>query len=345
MKILLIGNFAPPYEEENLHNISLYGKLEEDGHDCTAINISEHPAVDARFIDSRSNIDYVIKLMRHSVNKDVIHFLTKGYLRVGLLKLMLSIFAGALFRTKKILTIHSEFFSILGQMRSPFGGTQTLNTSFYLADRIIFTDRDTYETARMYMKKNNFELVPSFVYVPEDIEQADRPDTTKMKGMKKALVCANAPHPSFLFEVLTEILKQQTLPDDTGIIIALSGRETLKPQQILESAAGPMKDRLIFIELDDLQSSLRAFAEAGVVLHPMTCDGAVFFESFALCVKKVCRAGNLVHFPGGMVLIKDGETFGLCAGMLSTLFSDNPDTPSAARPDDFYKKILSFYEE
>jgi hypothetical protein len=180
MKILLIGNFAPPYEEENLHNISLLTRLVDDGHECTVINISETPARDSAIINASNNISYLFKLLRHSLNKDVIHFLTKGYLRVGLLKLMLSIVAGTLFRTKKILTIHSEFFSILGQMRSPFGGTQTLNTSFSLADKIIFTDKDTYNVAKMYQKKTNFELVPSFIYIPEEIESFNTSRTEKM---------------------------------------------------------------------------------------------------------------------------------------------------------------------
>ena len=344
MKILLIGNFAPPYDEENLHNISLLGKLKEDGHECTVINISKTPSRDSSFINASSNIGYFFTLLRHSLSKDVIHFLTKGYLRVGLLKLMLAIFAGTVLKTKKILTIHSEFFSVLGQMRSPFGGTQTLYTSFFLADKILFTDKDTYNVAKMYRKKSNFELVPSFIYLPEDIERFDTTRTAKMNTMRNVVFFANIKHPSFLFDILSEVISKHSLFDETGIVIVLSDKPSLKLQHALEDTSGPFKDRLVFIEYDDVHSALKIFSRAHIILKPMSCDGTTFFESFAMCAKKAVRSGRYIYFPGGLVFVKEGSAANLCADIFTVLINGQADSEWVSHMEDPYEKIIKIYE-
>lgn len=345
MKILLIGNFAPPYEEENLHNITLFNKLVEDGHQCTVINISESPSVNSAFIDASSNAAYLLTLLRHSLSKDIIHFLTKGYLRVGLLKMMLSIFAAKIFRAKAIITIHSEFFSILGQMRSPFGGTQTLSTSFYLADKIIFADKDTYDVAVMYKKKPNFELIPSFIYVHEEIDLSETSQTAKMKGMKHIIFLTNVTHPSFLFETLNELLSHHCLPADTGIVIAPSDKSSLQLEHAIEDTGRELKDRMTFIEYDDINSALKTLARSSIILRPMSCDGTTFFEGITMCAKKVFRSGSYIYFPNGMVFVKEGAASRVCANMITGMISTDAGPDSASDPQSSYEKIIKIYSD
>lgn len=345
MKILLIGNFAPPYEEENLHNITLFNKLVEDGHQCTAINISETPSASSAFIDASSNSTYLFTLLRQCLNKDVVHFLTKGYLRVGLLKMMLSIFAAKIFRAKAIITFHSEFFSILGQMRSPFGGTQTLSTSFYLADKIIFTDKDTYDVAAMYKKKPNFELAPSFIYVPEEIDLSETSQTAKMKDMKHIIFFTNVTHPSFLFETLNELLANNRLPADTGIVIAFAERSSLKLRHAIEDAGRELNDRITFIEYDDINAALKTLARASIILRPMSCDGTTFFEGFTICAKKVFRSGRYIYFPGGLVFVKEGAASNTCADIITAMMSSVAGPDPEFRSGDSYEKIIKIYKE
>ena len=78
MRILLIGNFGPHYEEESLHNISFMKKLETDGHECTVINTSEHPATENNFIETKSFFNFLTTLIKASRNQDIIHFFTKA---------------------------------------------------------------------------------------------------------------------------------------------------------------------------------------------------------------------------------------------------------------------------
>ncbi len=345
MKILLIGNFAPPFEEENLHNITLFNRLVEEGHQCTVINIAGAPSANRMFINASSITGYFFKLLRHGYDKDVIHFLTKGYLRVGLLKLMLSILAGTLFRAKRILTIHAEFFSVLGQMRSPFGGTQTLNTSFYLADRILFTDQDTCDVARMYMRRPNFAMVPSFIYLPEEIDSFDTIKTAGMKAVKNIVFLANVKYPSFLFEMLSELVSSRALPDDTGIAIAISDKPSLSLQRAIEDSGGPLKDRLFFVEYDDIQSALKIFSRAHIVLRPMSCDGSTFFKSFAMCAKKALRSGRYIYFPHGLVFVKEGAAAKPCAEMINTMIAQENAGQEEYAVEDPFEQILSIYKE
>lgn len=343
MKILLIGNFAPPFEEENLQNITLFNRLVDDGHECSAINISKHAARDRRFINPDGYTGYLTALVRCGWKKDVIHFSTKGYLRVGLLKMMLSIFVAKVVGARSIVTFYSEFFSILGQMRSPFGGTQTLLTSFFLADRIIFSDKDTYDVATMYKKRENFELVPSFIHIPDGLSENNLSLYGELKDKKKVIVFTDVMQSSFLFEILTELPADSSLPEDTAIVISSSGESVPDLRNRIETAYRGIRNSLIFIEQNDIQSALTAFSRADIILRPLTCDGEMFFEKFTVSVKKVLHEGDTVFFPNGLVFTKQGTAAALCANIIRTMSSSETGPLSEIKTQDPYGTIRRIY--
>lgn len=342
MRILLIGNFAPPYEEENLSNISLLKRLEDEGHSCSVINISQNRSVEEGFVDVKGFPDFLLKLLRLCWRKDVIHFSTKGYLRVGLLKMMASIFAGKIFRAKTVLTFHSELFSILGQMRSPFGGTQTLYTSFFLVDKIIVADRDTFDVASMYKKESGFELVHPFINAPDSPESSV---LEKIKGKDRVIIFSNVTYPSFVFELITEMLSRNSFPSGTGIVISLSELISTRLKRALEETAGSISDDLIFIEPHDLESSLAAYANARIVVRPLSCDGETFFEKFTLYIRKIYRTNNTVYYPSGLLFVKEGKTAEICSHIINTLLIDETAPPSELQTEDPYSRIKKIYED
>jgi len=345
MRILLIGNFAPPYEDESLHNLSLLTKLEEDGHECSVLNISSNPSKEKRFIDTKSYSDFVFKLLRFCWKKDVVHFSTKGYLRLGLLKLMTSILVGKFFRAKPVVTIHSELFSIMGQMRSPLGGRQTLFTSFAHAYKIICADKDTYDVASMYQKKPNLELVPPFIYIPSEFLKNKPLSLRKIKDKEKVIIFANVKYPSFLFEILKELLSNYPLPSDTGIVIFLSEKPSAKLQHMIEEAGKDLLDNIVFIEPDDIHQTLMAYSRANIILRTLSCDGKTFFENFAISVRKTLHSENYTYFPQGLLFIKEGETAELCVCIINTLLCVEAGPKIELKAEDSYNRIRKIYEE
>jgi hypothetical protein len=342
MKILLIGNFTPPYEEENLYNLTLLSKLDAEGHECSVINASSNPSKDKRFVDTRSFFDFVFKLLRMCWGKDVIHFSTKGYLRLGLLKLMTSILVGKLFRAKSFITIHSELFSIQGQMRSPVGGRQTLFTAF--ADKIICSDKDTYNVAGMYMRKTNFELIPSFIHIPDDIRTQEAPVLKKLQNKRKIIIFSNVTYPSFLFEILKGMISTYPLPQDVGLVISISEKPSLKLQHVIEEAGKEFKDNFIFIDSDDLQATLSAYSKADIVIRPLSCDGMTFFEDFSVSVKKTLHADNNIYFPCGLLFVKEGETAEMCVCIINTILCVESGSVPETKTEDSYARIKRLYE-
>ncbi len=344
MKILLIGNFAPPYEEENLHNFSMLRKLEEEGHSCSVINISENPSKDKRFVNGTKMFDFTLKMIRFGRGKDVVHFFTKGYLRLGLLKLMVSVLVGTLFRAKTCITIHSELFSMHGQMRSPVGGRQTLFTAFTLATRIICADKDTFDVAAMYMKKSNFELIPSFVYTPEKLSETKSTELKKLESKKKVIVFSSLQYPSFIFEILKATLINYPLPADTGIVISVSEKPSLKLQHVLQDTGKEIADSLIFVDADDIKATLLAYSRADLIVRPPSCEGKTFFESFAVSVKKTFHTENNVYFPSGLFFIKEGDTAEMCVSILNAMVSFESRKAATEKMEDSYSRIISTYK-
>ncbi len=346
MRILLIGNFAPPYEEESLHNLSFMNKLEADGHECTVINTSEHTAAEKRCIETRSYIHFSFTLLRACSNQDVVHFFTKGYLRLGLLKLMTSILVGTLYRARTFITIHSELFSIAGQMRSPVGGRQTLFTAFTVAGKIICADQDTYDVAAMYMKKSNFELIPSFIHFPDDMNEKGSAILEQLESMKKVIVFSNVTFPSFTFDILNKFITDYPLPSDTAIVVAVTDKPASNIKHLLEEEGQEkeISENLILIDADDLNSVMAAYSRADIVLRPLSCDGTTFFESFAISVKKTLRSGSYMYFPNGLLFVKEGDTTEMCACIINTLLCVDTGKLPEIKDRESYSRILNLYQ-
>ncbi len=344
MKILLIGNFAPPYEEESLHNLSFMKKLEAEGHECTVMNTSEHPAAETRFIETKSYIHFSFRLLRACWKQDVVHFFTKGYLRLGLLKLMTSILVGTLYRARTFITIHSELFAIAGQMRSPVGGRQTLFTAFTLAGKIICADRDTYDVAAMYMKKSNFELIPSFIHIPDDMIDIKSGMLDEIASMEKVIVFSNVRFPSLTFDILNKLLTDYPLPSGTAIVVAVTEKPTSNMKRLLEEKGKSTGENLFLIDADDMHSVMAAHSHADIILRPMSCDGTTFFESFAISVKKTLRSGSYVYFPNGLLFVKEGDTSEMCACIINTLLCVESGQLPEIKDGDSYARILNLYQ-
>jgi len=343
MKILLIGNFAPPYEEESVCNISLLRRLQSDGNECVAINISEKLPVEKDFIHSKGYIDFVLKLIRHAWGKDVIHFSTKGYLRLGLLKLMTSILIGRLFKARTVITIHSELFSIMGQMRSPVGGRQTLFTSFALAHKIICEDKDTYEVADIFKRRHNLVMIPSFICIPEEIKDRGSKLMTRLQDKRRVIVFSNVRYPSFIFDILDNLLGLP-LNTDTGVIISISESPSIKLQHVLEEKARRVSKELIFIESDSILSSIEAYSRADIILRPLSCEGKTFFSDFTVSIKRPLYSGEYIYYPNSLLFVKEGETANLCAHIIHQLLMEKKEFMPRPEPEDFYQKIKGIYE-
>lgn len=344
MKILLIGNFGPHYEEESLHNISFMKKLEADGHECTVMNTSEHPATESNFIETKSFFGFLTTLIKACRKKDVVHFSTKGYLRLGLLELMIAIFVGNLFRARTFITIHSELFSIQGQMRSSLGGRQTLFASFRMANKVICSDKDTYDVAAMYMQKSNFELVPSFIHFPDETTKAGAVMLEKLEAMEKVIVFSNVQFPSFTFEILNKFLTDYPIPTDTAIVVAVTEKPTSKVKHLLEEEGNKTGANLILIDADDLNSVMAAHSRADIILRPLSCEGSTYFEPFAVSVKRTLRSGSYMYFPNGLLFVKEGDTSEMCACIINTLLCVDAGQLPEIKDKDSYQRILNLYQ-
>ncbi|GAB4540048.1 MAG: hypothetical protein Fur0020_09050 [Thermodesulfovibrionia bacterium] len=342
MKILLIGNFAPPYEEESLHNISLYKRLSSEGNECSVINISENMPKEKGFIHSGGYIDFVLKLISHAWGRDVIHFFTKGYLRLGLLKLMTAILIGRLFGARTVITLHSEFFSIMGQMRSPVGGRQTLFTSFAFAHRIICQDRDTYDVANIFKRRHNIVMIPSFICIPDEAKGHGSRLYDKIKDKKRVIIFTNLQYPSLLFDIMDNLLNIHQ-EGDIGIIASIAEKPSIKLQHVLEERARGLSKRLIFIEDDNIPSLIEAYSKADIIIRPMSCEGKPFFVNFTVSMKMPVSSEGYIYFPNSLLLVKEGETADLCAHTIYQILTDKIRYLPKPPADDFYKRIMDIY--
>ena len=342
--MLLIGNFAPPYDDEGLHNLSLLKKLQEEGNECSVINISENPSKKKEFNDNKGLIDFLFKLIKLAWKSDVIHCFTRGYTRPGLIKIIASMVFGRIFRARPIITFHSELFSITAQMRSRLLGEPVLKLAFSLAYKVICSDKDTYETASAFKSRNNIELIPAFIFIPEYAKDNEPLSLKKLEDKKRVIFFSNVTYPSFVFEILNNMLSE-SLNANIGIVISMSEKLSAKLQHAIEETGKRLADNLVFIENDDIKTLSTAYARSDLTLRPLSSDGIMFFANFTLSVKKPLRSNNYTYFPQNLLLLKEGEVTDLCGHIISDVLMKDIETASQDSEENFYSKLKDIYSK
>jgi hypothetical protein len=344
MRILLVGNFSTPHEEENLHSLTLLDRLRQEGHKCHMINIAESPSENKEVIHAKNYLDFIIKLILYGYRCNVIHFLTKGYVRPGLMKLVTTVFIGKSLLKKVIITLHPEMFSIFGQLRSKMGGQQLLHLSFSLADKIICGDTHTFEIAfTHYNVKDKFEVIPTFIQIPEETEEMEM-SLKKLKNKKKIVVFSGVKYPSLIFDILTDLLNRY-LESETGIAIAISDKNSAQIQHTIEGISSRFKDNMVFIESTDTRLLPIVYAKADLVMRTLSCDGKPLFNNIAITVKKPQRSENYLYFPLSLTFIKEGEVADLCAYIFNNFLIEKAEKLPELLTEDFYAKIKEIYSK
>ncbi|RJQ44211.1 MAG: hypothetical protein C4538_10700 [Nitrospiraceae bacterium] len=344
MKILLIGNFAPPYEEENLHNLALLDQFQHEGFQCKAINISENPSVEKGITDINNYLDFCIKFVRYSLASNAVHFLTKGYTRPGLMKLVTTVVLGRLIFKKVFITLHSELFSLFGQLRSKMGGQQLLKISFSKANKVICCDRHTYDVASIHYKnKDKFEIMPTFFPINEELKENEAVVFKKLQDRKKIIFFSNLRYPSLLFEILYVLLTKYSVKD-IGVIIAFSEKFSSKLIHAVEDVSRDLTDHLVFIDSADTGLISSAYAKSDIVLRNLSCDGKPLFDDIAFCIRKPVPSGNYINFPLSLCLIKEGAIADLCAYILNLIVIEH-NVPLSDAKEDILVRMRDIYRK
>ncbi len=349
MKILLIGNFAPPYEEESLHNLSLYNRLTDEGHKCKVINISPNSSIVDGFIDNTSYVAFILMVIQHGFGKDAIHFFTKGYTRPGLMKMVTAVFLARLMLTRHFITIHPELFSVFGQLRSKMGGQMLLHLSFSLSSKVICGDRHTYDVASIHYKnKNKFALIPSFVLLPAEINEKENMNLEKIKGKKRTIVLSNVRYPSFIFDILDALMDKKLL-SDTGVVLAFSEKLSSKLEHVIKEEGREAADNIIFVDFADHRMLSLFYASADLIMRPQSCDGVTLFDCLAVNARMPAASKEQIIFPVSLSIVKEGEISDTTSYLVKDLLERDEDSQvgidSNREPEteDLYQKIVEIY--
>lgn len=340
MRILLIGNFALPYEEENLHNLTLLNLLKKEGNICRVINISPTPSKEKGFINIRNYPDFIFKLVRYGLKMDVIHFLTKGYTRPGLMKLMTTVILSKLLFAKSVITLHSEMFSVFGRLRSKMGGQQLLRLSFFLTDKIICGDKHTCEIAMTHFKrKEKFVIIPSFIYLPDELKESELLFLRPLENKKRVIFFSDMKYPSLLFETLNTLLGKY-LTQDTDVMISFY-KESSRLRPLVEGRG----TNILFIDPEEKRLLTMAYAKADFVLRAPGCDGKTLFEDIAFVLKRTALLGSYLYFPLSLIFIKEGEVSDLCAYIFNNILAEKAEVSPVPLSEDFFKMIKDVYSQ
>ncbi|MBI4843672.1 MAG: glycosyltransferase [Nitrospirae bacterium] len=343
MKILLIGTFAPSYEEESLHNISLYKRLTAEGHSCSVINISHNPSIEKGISDNNSYVGFILKVIRLGFGKDAIHFLTKGYTRPGLMKMVTAAFLGRLMFADIFITLHPELFSVFGQLRSKMGGQQLLHLSFSFAKKVICGDRHTYDVASLHYKaKDKFSIIPTAVMPPAEASNRTDSRLEKIKDKKRVLLFSNMRFPSLAFNILSTLLTKY-LTDETGVIISFAEKFSSKLEHVINETGSKLSGNIIFIGAENFKGLSLAYSAAHMVIRPLSCDGKTLFTDIAVCMKRPSVVLGDVIFPLSFTLVKEGDVTEICSHLMNEILTK--DLSPSAVPDsgDVYSKIEGIY--
>ena len=348
MRILLIGNFSPPYEEESLHNITLCKVLKEASYSFQTINIGEvssekHPQlIDVVFINNY--INFVLKFLRLAAKSDVVHFLTKAYTRPGLMKLITAVFFSKLLGKRVLVTLHPELFAIFGQLRSKMGGQQLLHYSFSMADRIICGDKHTLEVASSHYENNEkFTLLPTIILLHENKEDLFQGHFSVLKNYKKLIFFSGITSPSLIFNVVKEFINTYA-DNNVGILLSVNASNSDQTLHALEKLYEKRTDRIVIIPSDHIDMLSHAYSISCIVVRPLSCDCQPLFSDIALLMRWPRMSQTQLDFPKSLTFIKEGESSGHMAGLIWKSLSDLTEN-SMPTEDNVSKELKALYDK
>ena len=341
MRALFLGAYPPPHGGVQTHLVSLRDFLVRQGISCEVINLTRYRKGDSDGVFyPRSALGVFWLLLRRRY--DVAHLQVGGNLsrRWLLLGLVCSWIPGK----KVVLTFHS------GGYPSSSEGRAARPNSFKgivlrRLDGLIGVNQELVDFfQRLGVRAKNIRLIGPFAPAPEPAATLPTPFREFFDSHRPVIISVSGLEPQYDLPLQIRMLGdlRQVVPDAGLAIIGGGSLEAELREQI---AARPYRDHILLCGDVPHPVTLRAIADANVIIRTTLYDGDSISVREALHLGVPVIASDTVFRPDGVILVPISDQEALHRAILETL--QRPRVPQASRAADErnLQSVVEFYQE
>jgi glycosyltransferase involved in cell wall biosynthesis len=309
IKVLLIGDYPPPYGGIAIHVQSLSNALNENCFDYEIFNIGEsRKEKNSSYISVYNGFDLLLKLMIYRPGASHMHLHTNGHNEKSWILIFFCGLFASLLGLNRILTIHSGMAPDFLNNRVTFFKRLFIRLSLAFYKKVICVNREIADAAAKFSKrKSTFVLIPAFIAIGT-IEEVSIPE--RAMGFIDAhcpIVCAVVLFsPEYGIELLIEAIRNiKEYSNEIGLIIIGGGKRSERYLN-LEIESGLDRSLLVMEELPPT-SCLSIMSAADLFVRPSITDGDSISVREALSIGIPVLASGASPRPEGTILFKKGN--------------------------------------
>jgi glycosyltransferase involved in cell wall biosynthesis len=341
MRVLFLGAYPPPHGGVQTHLVALRDFLVRQGISCEVINLTRYKKGDGGGVFyPRSALGVLWLLLRRRY--DAAHLQVGGKLsrRWLLLGLVCSWIPGK----KVVLTFHSG-----GYPSSPEGRAARPNSLKGMVlrrlDGLIGVNQELVDFfQRLGVRAKNIRLIVPFAPAPEPAVELPTPLREFYDSHRPIIVSVSGLEPEYDLPLQIRTLGdlRQVMPD-AGLAIIGSGSIEAKLRE--EIAARPYWDHILLCGDIPHPMTLRAIADADLMIRTTLYDGDSISVREALHLGVPVIASDTVFRPDGVILVPISDREALHRAILETLQRPRVPQASPAVDERNLQSVLEFYQE
>lgn len=324
MKILLIGNYPPPYGGIAVHVQLLQRLLMRYGIDCDVVNIDPRSYIKRDLFGICGRIILLYKIIK--LGKDhLIHLHTNGHNLKSWLMVAIIGWLNRLLGRTSLLTIHSGMASAY-IVNSNLRRRLLIRLALMHQSLIISVNHELLKTLQCHgYQDKKIILMPAFLFDDQDQPLLASTDQQLLTNFNPLLSAVAFYRPEYGLELLiaaVALLKKQFPEIGCVVMGSGEGREKL----IAETISAGVAEQ--FIWFGDLEHSkcLSVIRNSQLFVRPTLADGDAISVREAIQLRVPVVASDVGYRPSSVILFKSGDAIDLankCNFVLANLSSTN----------------------
>jgi glycogen synthase len=341
MRVLLLGAYPPPHGGVQTHLVALRDFLLRQGISCEVINLTRYRKEDgAGVFYPRSALGVLWLLLRRRY--DIAHLQVGGIL--SLRWLLLGLVCSWIPGKKVVLTFHSG-----GYPSSPEGRAARPNSFEGIVlrrlDGLIGVNQELVDFfQRLGVRTKSIRLIVPFAPAPEPAAELSPPLREFYGSHRPVIITVGLLEPEYDLPLQIRMLGDlRKVMSDAGLAIIGSGSIEAKLRE--EIAARPGRDHILLCGDVPHPVTLRAIADADVMIRTTLYDGDSISVREALHLGVPVIASDTVFRPDGVILVPISDREALHRAILETLQRPRVPQVSPAVGERNLQLVVEFYQD
>ncbi|MEW6729971.1 MAG: glycosyltransferase [Acidobacteriota bacterium] len=342
IKILLVGNYPPPYGGISVHISMLHRLLEAQGVDCQVLNIDPDAPISEQYIRVNGYSNFLMRLINTSRAR-IVHLHTNGHNIKSWLVALICGWVGHLIGRGAILTIHSGLAPAYLLEGSSGLGRLLIKTALRSQSYVICVNAQI----RAALTVSGFPcrqtiLIPAFLFDENVVSRLDKELCEQLSRFHPLLSLVAFFRPEYGVELLIEALAKlsENFPR-IGCAIMGSGEDEARLRQL--AIQHGVAARLLW--LGDLEHGqcLSVIKSSQLFVRPTLADGDSISVREALQLSVPIVASDVGYRPCGITLFRAGDVSDLIAKCAYVLM--HRQAPSSTSTISDLSTLLTCYQQ